>query len=386
MTSRSSEVAISLPYRERAATALIEGLHDRGRLGEVVTPRPWKPTLTNRARSDIDVLGDRTSEVYAGDILRKAANKTSSRVAMLASMHISKRIFDRHAAPQLTASPNVLAFPGACKKTFQDLPGHARKIFHAVDAHPRSHNEALLEHLDRRAVRAELYPNWLVDTIEEELELADVILVPSKLVETQMLSHGVSQEKILVRPYGVDVDLFTIKEDKVEITTRQRPLVLYVGQISQRKGLGTLISAVKGMKLSLLLVGNLFDKEILADLPANVSYLPPQSHESLAILYNQADVFALPTLEDACSLVALEAAAVGIPVITTFNNGAAEILPEKIVTIVPPGDVAALRTSLSGVETLSGKQRLRNRETVIMSSLVTNWDEYVVGTLKRLDA
>ncbi len=44
--------------------------------------------------------------------------------------------------------------------------------------------------------------------------------------------------------------------------------------------------------------------------------------------YAAADVYVHPTFHDACSLVVLEAAACGLPVITTRRNGAAELLHE----------------------------------------------------------
>jgi UDP-glucose:(heptosyl)LPS alpha-1,3-glucosyltransferase len=46
--------------------------------------------------------------------------------------------------------------------------------------------------------------------------------------------------------------------------------------------------------------------------------------------YAAADFFVLPTYHDPCSLVVLEALAMGLPVITTKQNGAAEIMTENI--------------------------------------------------------
>jgi UDP-glucose:(heptosyl)LPS alpha-1,3-glucosyltransferase len=44
--------------------------------------------------------------------------------------------------------------------------------------------------------------------------------------------------------------------------------------------------------------------------------------------YREADFFVLPTKHDPCSLVVLEALAMGLPVITTKNNGASEIMTD----------------------------------------------------------
>ncbi len=44
------------------------------------------------------------------------------------------------------------------------------------------------------------------------------------------------------------------------------------------------------------------------------------------LLYRAADFFVLPTRRDTCSLVVLEALAMGLPVITTRQNGASEAM------------------------------------------------------------
>ena len=46
--------------------------------------------------------------------------------------------------------------------------------------------------------------------------------------------------------------------------------------------------------------------------------------------YREADFFVLPTKHDPCSLVVLEALAMGLPVITTKNNGASEIMTDGV--------------------------------------------------------
>jgi UDP-glucose:(heptosyl)LPS alpha-1,3-glucosyltransferase len=60
--------------------------------------------------------------------------------------------------------------------------------------------------------------------------------------------------------------------------------------------------------------------------------------------YAAADFFILPTHHDPCSLVVLEALAMGLPVITTRRNGAAEIITPGVEGFVldRPGDCAAL--------------------------------------------
>ena len=62
--------------------------------------------------------------------------------------------------------------------------------------------------------------------------------------------------------------------------------------------------------------------------------------EDLVPYYAAADVYAHPTIYDTCSLVVLEAAACGLPVVTTRCNGAAELFHDgrDIVLAADPAD------------------------------------------------
>jgi UDP-glucose:(heptosyl)LPS alpha-1,3-glucosyltransferase len=61
---------------------------------------------------------------------------------------------------------------------------------------------------------------------------------------------------------------------------------------------------------------------------AHVKFAGPTDDPAAA--YAAADFFVLPTYHDPCSLVVLEALAMGLPVITTRQNGAAEIMTEGV--------------------------------------------------------
>jgi UDP-glucose:(heptosyl)LPS alpha-1,3-glucosyltransferase len=71
--------------------------------------------------------------------------------------------------------------------------------------------------------------------------------------------------------------------------------------------------------------------------------------DSPADFYAASDFFVLPTRHDSCSLVALEALAMGLPVISTIFNGACEIMTEgKHGFVLPdPGNVPALADAMN---------------------------------------
>ncbi|HEX8678982.1 MAG TPA: glycosyltransferase family 4 protein, partial [Chthoniobacterales bacterium] len=67
--------------------------------------------------------------------------------------------------------------------------------------------------------------------------------------------------------------------------------------------------------------------------------------------YAAADVYVQPTWYDPCSLVTLEAAACGLPVITTRYNGASELMHDGLdgYVLEDPHDVATLAARMQAL-------------------------------------
>jgi UDP-glucose:(heptosyl)LPS alpha-1,3-glucosyltransferase len=83
--------------------------------------------------------------------------------------------------------------------------------------------------------------------------------------------------------------------------------------------------------------------------------------DSAADFYAACDFFVLPTRHDSCSLVALEALAMGLPVISTVFNGACEIMTDgRHGYVLPdPADVEALTTAMSNLLDHHTRQKMR---------------------------
>jgi glycosyltransferase involved in cell wall biosynthesis len=70
----------------------------------------------------------------------------------------------------------------------------------------------------------------------------------------------------------------------------------------------------------------------------SVRFLGLVDRKDLPKVYSAADLFVLPTLREGMPLVILEAAASGLPIVTTKVSGIPEIIDEKCAVFVPRKD------------------------------------------------
>lgn len=137
--------------------------------------------------------------------------------------------------------------------------------------------------------------------------------------------------------------------------------VVAVGQFIHRKGLDLLIRTAKSFDdAGVYIVGGEPSAEYLElreqTGATNVHFVGFQTREQLLRYYTSADLFVLPTREDAWGLVVNEAMSLGLPVITSDRCGAGLEMIEIGVNgqVVPSGDVSALMDAVRWGLSLSG--------------------------------
>ncbi len=129
-------------------------------------------------------------------------------------------------------------------------------------------------------------------------------------------------------------------------TPPSRRVLLFAAHNFALKGLPQLLAAIGRLRTDdweLWLAGR---GRLPGGLDRRVRPLGPRG--DMHDLFAAADVLAHPTWYDPCSRVVLEALALGLPVVTTRYNGAAEIMQAGIhgAVIDTPGDIAALAAAL----------------------------------------
>ena len=183
--------------------------------------------------------------------------------------------------------------------------------------------------------------------LRAERELADYLFVPSEFTMRCLVEHGVPVEKIVVIPLGANVEQFSPVCDRKDGMFR----VLYVGQISLRKGVRYLLEAWRRQSLpnaELLLVGgaDADGRKILRQYEGIYRWVGNVPRCDVHHWFQQSDVFVLPSLADTWGLVVSEAMAAGLPVIKTSSCGAV-VRDEVDGFIVPPRDIEALQEKIA---------------------------------------
>lgn len=154
---------------------------------------------------------------------------------------------------------------------------------------------------------------------------------------------GAKPEMVFTKTYLVP-DATTLqqnieKEGAVDEQLK-RPIFLYVGRITPRKGIKPLLEACSILQsqgyqdYSLLVVGSGEQREELEafikehKLDERVTWVGWVEYGRLGKYFQQADVFVFPTLEDIWGMVALEAMVFGKPILCSKWAGAAELVSE----------------------------------------------------------
>lgn len=190
---------------------------------------------------------------------------------------------------------------------------------------------------------ARRYPAWeptLVGTRDSaaklrrktrELQLADVVVVPSQFVLDSLPDWARQSKKCIVAPFGSpDVG----EPQNVEAqSSESRPLrVLFAGSMTQRKGLADLFAAVQLLGRSdveLIVLGSpVAPLEFYHAQNVPFRYEAPRPHAQVLQLMRSCDLLALPSIVEGRALVQQEAMACGLPLLVTPNAGGQDLIVE----------------------------------------------------------
>jgi glycosyltransferase involved in cell wall biosynthesis len=223
------------------------------------------------------------------------------------------------------------------------------------------------------------------------LRRAATVMVVNATVADFVHRHGVRPGGVTQFANGVDSALFRpvgSAADRVGLRRRlglptDRPLVLFVGRLVEKKGYDLLLRAADPA-YDLVFAGDGSGGHRLGGRPGvhHLGALPPAE---LADVYRACDVFALPSESEGFPLTVQEAMASGLPVVTTDDPGYAPYgLDREHVTLLPR-DAGRLRAALRA---LTGDPVRRDRAGAWSRRFAVAhfaWDEHATGLLRTYD-
>jgi glycosyltransferase involved in cell wall biosynthesis len=279
--------------------------------------------------------------------------------------------------PQLTAFGDVRAARALMRVLFDEKPdvihthtakagALGRTCAAAFNALRRRQNRALVVHSFHGHVLEGYFGpvgNAAVRTAERALGLlTDVVVTISSRQRDDLVNRFrvVPARKAALLPYGLDLD--PLLRTSVTTAVRDRLGILkddvvlgYVGRFVPIKDVGTLVEAFAiahrhAPRAFLVLAG---DGPLRESVERRVAELHVSNNvrfvgwaRELADLYNAFDICVLSSLNEGTPVAAIEAMALGKPVVATSVGGVPDVVQAGCGLLVPPSDATALAAAM----------------------------------------
>jgi glycosyltransferase involved in cell wall biosynthesis len=187
---------------------------------------------------------------------------------------------------------------------------------------------------------------WQLSKLEEEAAKHATLTVTISKYSAQKIHqfYGVEETQIRIAPNGVDTQRFkpskACETIKRQIGIESKLCVLFVGRLIPRKGLTYLIEAARHIvkeysQTVFLIVGDgPLKKHLLSHikevkLASTFVFIGEVNEKLLPALYNCADVFVLPSIQEGQGIALLEAQATAKPVVAFNVGGVGEAVLNK---------------------------------------------------------
>jgi glycosyltransferase involved in cell wall biosynthesis len=170
-----------------------------------------------------------------------------------------------------------------------------------------------------------------------ELELAEVVVCASQFVARSLPEAARNEKKIVVPVFGSPN---SSGKRNAPSGVGKKLRILFVGSMSQRKGLGDLFGAMKLLNrndVELVVMGmpqvpmEFYQKEF-----GGFIHEGSRPHGEVLALMRSCDVFCLPSIVEGRALVMQEAMSQGLPLIITPNTGGEDLIDEGVTGFLVP--------------------------------------------------
>jgi hypothetical protein len=185
--------------------------------------------------------------------------------------------------------------------------------------------------------------------VEHRLSMdADLAICPSEWVRDDLVQNfGLPSERAAVVPYGVNPELFSVRNEPV------RGRILFAGTAELRKGIHYFAAAaekllVRRVRCEFRVAGNVERSVVNQKQCRHLKFLGRVPRVKITGEFAVADVLVLPSLAEGSAETTYEALACGVPVVTTLEAGS--VVRDGIDgRIVPSRDPEALANAIAEI-------------------------------------
>lgn len=259
---------------------------------------------------------------------------------------LSPRVRERLATDVDVMLQDELAHPS--------LLGHTRRLSYPV--------VSIVHHLRASEARP-LAP--LYRRVESRyLSAVDAVVCNSHATRDAVTALGVDSADTVVAPPAGDRFDPAIGDDRIDRRAREEPLrVVFVGNVTPRKGLDTLVDALALVDtgVHLTVVGRPVDRDYYESVRARasehgladrVTFAGELPDDDLAATLQEGHVLAVPSRHEGFGIVYLEGMSFGLPAVAGTAGGATDVVSDgETGILVDPGDSRAVAEALTALAT-----------------------------------
>jgi glycosyltransferase involved in cell wall biosynthesis len=238
----------------------------------------------------------------------------------------------------------------------------------------------------------------LEESERRALASARSVVVTSRGTAAALARYGVAADRIGVVEPGTDPAPLARGSQSAIINQQSAISLLCVATLTPRKGHELLLRALASVPARdwrLTCAGG-FDRDPATaervralvrelELEDHVMLVGDMNAAQLAVEYDRADLFVLPTLYEGYGMAVAEALARGLPVVSTATGAIAQLVGECAGIVVPPGDRIAFSAALARVlGDASLRDRLAAGARAVRDHLPT-WDAAAAAMAQALE-
>jgi glycosyltransferase involved in cell wall biosynthesis len=326
--------------------------------------------LTNYPRWAVERFGVRRDCVrgfWQHGVLARAVERIGGAKALRrfeAPLHV---LFGRWAAATLRGGSWDFAylFSGVAEESLRSLESTSTlRMLVRESSHIRTQDRLLRQEEVRTGTSLDRPSPWMIAREEREYALADVIRVPSSFVHHTFMTEGIRSAKVRLIAPGIRIDAFRSSPAQLErrlrrVLSGERLRILSVGTFAFRKGAWDTTAVIRELgtaRFDYRFVGPAAaeTKHLVAELQFKATFVSKQPELELPAIYAWGDVFMLPTIEDGYAIVLAQAAAAGLPLLTTTNSAGPDLIGDG-----QNGWVLPIRSPAAFIERLQWAERHR---------------------------